>query len=82
MKNKTKTFDCVEMKRRGSQRIYETIKDMTIEQEIAYWRERSRRFREELGSLATEFDRHIGSFDSGDPQFSDNERIDADLEKE
>jgi|GEM_PF-6921774 len=25
---KTKTFDCVEMKRRGSQRIHEVIEDM------------------------------------------------------
>ena len=38
---KTKTFDCIEMKRQGSQRIYEAIKDMTIEQKIAYWREQS-----------------------------------------
>ena len=44
---KTKTFDCVEMKRRGAQRIYEVTKDMTFEQEVAYWRERSRQFREE-----------------------------------
>lgn len=44
---KTKTFDCIEMKRRGSQRIYETIKDMTFEQKVAYWREQSRQFREE-----------------------------------
>jgi len=79
---KDKIFDCVEMKRRASQRIYETIKDMTAEQEIAYWRERSRRFREEQGRFAMEFERHFGDFDSGDPQFSDNERIDADLAKE
>jgi hypothetical protein len=31
MKTKAKTFDCVEMKRRGSQRIYEMIRDMTAE---------------------------------------------------
>ena len=79
---KTKTFDCVEMKRRGSQRIYETIKDMTVEQEIAYWCERSRRFRDEQGRLATAFERHFGAIDSGDPRSSDNERIDADLAKE
>ncbi len=47
MKTKTKTFDCVEMKRLGSQRIYEKIKDMTFEQKVAYWRQRSRLFREE-----------------------------------
>jgi hypothetical protein len=28
------------------------------------------------------FERHIGAFDSGDPRFSDNDRIDADLAKE
>lgn len=38
---KTKTFDCVEMKRRGSRRIYERIKNMTREEELAYWRERT-----------------------------------------
>ena len=47
MKTRTKTFDCVEMKRCGSQRIYEATKDMTFEQEVAYWREQSRQFREE-----------------------------------
>jgi hypothetical protein len=49
---KTKTFDCVEMKRRGSQRIYEAIKDMTYEQKLAYWRDRSRQFREEQERLS------------------------------
>jgi hypothetical protein len=52
MTEKRKPFDCVEMKRRGSQRIYEVTKDMTAEEEIAYWRERSQRFREEQGQLA------------------------------
>jgi hypothetical protein len=54
---KTKTFDCVEMKRRGSQRIYEATKDMTHEQQIAYWRERSRQFREEQERLIKESNR-------------------------
>jgi hypothetical protein len=49
---KTKTFDCVEMKRRGAQRIHETIKDMTFEQKVAYWRNRSRQFQEEQQRLA------------------------------
>ena len=51
---KTKTFDCVEMKRRGSQRIYETTKNMTFEQEVAYWREQSRQFREEQARFSDE----------------------------
>ena len=50
---KTKTFDCVEMKRRGSQRIHEAIRDMTFEQKVAYWRDRSQRFREEQERLAS-----------------------------
>jgi hypothetical protein len=55
---KTKTFDCVEMKRQGSQRIYEAVKDMTFEQEVAYWRERSRQFREEQERLSEKSSRH------------------------
>jgi len=32
-----KTFDCVAMKREGAARIYETVKNMTGEEEMAYW---------------------------------------------
>ncbi len=42
---KTKEFDCVEMKRRGSLRVYEQLKNMTVEEQIAFWRERNQRFR-------------------------------------
>lgn len=77
MKTKTKTFDCVEMKRLGSQRIYEKIKDMTFEQKVAYWRQRSRQFREQQGELIAAYDRR-----SGDPGFPDNQPIDADPAKE
>ena len=38
MKTKTKSFDCVEMMDRGALRIYEETKDMTLEEELAYWR--------------------------------------------
>jgi len=44
---KTKTFDCVEMKRRGALRVHERLKDMTLEQQIEYWRGRSEEFRRE-----------------------------------
>ena len=44
---KTKTFDCVEMKRQGSARIHEQIKDLTFEERIEYWRRRSEAFRRE-----------------------------------
>ena len=49
-----KTFDCVEMKREGARRIYEQIKDMTLEQEIEYWRRRSEEFRQEQEQLTRE----------------------------
>ena len=44
---KTKTFDCVEMKRRAAQRIYEETKDLTPQQKIEYWRRRSEESRRE-----------------------------------
>ena len=44
---KTKTFDCVEMKRQGAARIHERIKDLTLQQRIEYWRRRSDEFRRE-----------------------------------
>jgi hypothetical protein len=37
---------------------------------------------DETRRRVADFERFVGSFDSGDPRFSDNERIDADLAKE
>ena len=51
MKTKTKTFDCVEMKRRGACKIYERTKGMSVEEEAAYWRERSEEFRREQDAI-------------------------------
>jgi hypothetical protein len=34
---KTKTFDCVEMKRRGAKKVREAIKGMTVDQEAKFW---------------------------------------------
>ena len=31
-------FDAVALQHEGAQRIYEETKDMTLEQELAYWR--------------------------------------------
>lgn len=39
---KAKIFDCVEMKHRGAEKVREQTKDMTLEQELAFWQERSR----------------------------------------
>jgi hypothetical protein len=35
---KTKTFDCVEMKREGARRIYEELKDVSTEEQVDFWR--------------------------------------------
>jgi hypothetical protein len=49
---KTKTFDCVEMKRQGALRIHEATKNMTFEQKVAYWQAQSQQFREEQERLS------------------------------
>ena len=41
-----KAFDAVEMKRAGAQRIYEESAGMTPEEQLAYWQEANREFRE------------------------------------
>jgi hypothetical protein len=44
---KTKTFDCVDMKRRGAEHVYSIIKNMTPSQELEFWRERIRQLKQE-----------------------------------
>jgi hypothetical protein len=48
---RTKTFDCVEMKHRGAEKIQGKIKGMTLEQELAFWQERSRELQERQEAL-------------------------------
>lgn len=36
-----KKFDCVEMKRRGGDRVYQRLKDLSQEEQIEYWRQRT-----------------------------------------
>ena len=43
---KTKAFDCVEMKRRGAERIYEQLKGKSIEEQVAFWQQKDREFEE------------------------------------
>ncbi len=43
---KVKTFDCVEMMHRGAEKIRGRISGMAREQEVAFWRERSRTLRQ------------------------------------
>ena len=48
---KTKTFDCVQMKRRAAERIYKTTKEMTLEQKIQFWKEKNQSFRQEVENV-------------------------------
>jgi len=41
MKTKTKTFDCVEMKREGARRIHEKTRRMTRPELVKFWGERT-----------------------------------------
>lgn len=41
---KNKSFDCVEMKHKAAEKIYEKMKKMSREEQIAYWKERSEEF--------------------------------------
>ena len=36
---KIKKFDCVEMKRNAQESIYSEIKNMSIDEELAYWQD-------------------------------------------
>jgi hypothetical protein len=48
---KTKTFDCVEMKRRGAELVRQRLAGMSLEEEIDYWRRRSEEFQREQDRL-------------------------------
>ena len=48
---KIKTFDCVEMKRRGAELVRQRLAGMTLEQEIEYWRQRSEQFQRDQERL-------------------------------
>ena len=57
---KAKTFDCVEMKRRGAALIHEEIKNLTLDQKVAYWERANEEFlrhveeRKRLAGLTTQ----------------------------
>jgi len=46
-----KTFDCVEMKHIGGQQVYERVKNMTREEELAYWKARTDELPARLAAL-------------------------------
>ncbi len=48
---KTKTFDCVEMKREGAAKVRQQTATLTREQELRFWQERSQHLRQRQAAL-------------------------------
>jgi hypothetical protein len=48
---KPKTFDCVEMKQRGAEKVQEEIARMTPEEEIAFWQNGTEELRQKQQKL-------------------------------
>lgn len=46
-----KDFDCVEMKRRGAEQVMERIRNMTREEELAYWAAQGQKLEEHQRKL-------------------------------
>jgi len=43
---KKKAFDCVEMKRRGAEKVQEQVKGMSAQEELEFWHRRTLALRE------------------------------------
>lgn len=47
-----KTFDCVEMKHRGAERVQPKLAKMTLDEQVAYWERRGEELRKRKASAA------------------------------
>lgn len=47
-----KKFDCLEMKQKGSRKIHLETKDLTLKQEVKYWRLKSEQMMARHGQAA------------------------------
>ncbi len=56
---KNKSFDCVEMKRKGAEVIYRKVASLSIEQQLEYWRKGSDSLRKQM-KPANQVDRWLG----------------------
>ena len=45
---KNKSFDCVEMKRKGAEAVYQKVANLSIEQQLEYWRKGSTLLRQQM----------------------------------
>lgn len=46
-----KQFDCVEMKRKGAERLQKKLTGLSIEEELKFWQERNKALMEERKTL-------------------------------
>jgi len=42
---KTKKFDCVDMKRRGAERVRQQLEGKSFDEEMKYWAEKTKKLR-------------------------------------
>ncbi|HSF08222.1 MAG TPA: hypothetical protein VLA60_02350 [Nitrospirales bacterium] len=50
---KTKTFDCVEMKHQGAEQLKKTIDQLTDQEKLAFWSERTRELKQRMAIAKT-----------------------------
>jgi hypothetical protein len=46
-----KEFDCVEMKRKGAERLQKKLAGLTLQEELKFWQERTEELKKEQESL-------------------------------
>ena len=44
---KAKTFNCIQMKREGAERLWNKLSQMTPEQELAFWQKQTKALKEQ-----------------------------------
>lgn len=47
---KNKSFDCVEMKRKGAEAVYQKVAALSMEQQLEYWRKGGASLRQQMQS--------------------------------
>ena len=56
---KNKSFDCVAMKRKGAEAVYQKIATLSMEQQLEYWSKGSASLRQQMKPVK-EADKEIG----------------------
>lgn len=53
---KTKTFDCVEMKHQGAEQLKKTIEQLTDQQKLSFWSERTHELKQRLATAKAQIE--------------------------